>query len=201
MTARGFTLIEVMIATASFAVVMAIALSFSVSASKQAEFNMIDACEVSALTEISEILRVELAQTAALYNGEDVNGTSITNEPINMISPGNMITFRVMAGYNPVSMQTVWSEPITYSLQLMHGEIADGLDNNGNGRIDEMCLLRFATAAGQPVERFLRTDLLFDNPGQLEFILNPEGTLLEYRLFDDTGIRQSGTISLVNLDY
>lgn len=55
----------------------------------------------------------------------------------------NSITFSVNAGY---AGAIIWSAPITYQLTMDEGELQNGIDDNGDGRIDEQLMTRTQNA-------------------------------------------------------
>jgi len=191
----GFTLLEVMIAAAVFAIIASIALSFSIAATTQVEFNTEMASALAGEVFLIEEMEQELAQSAVTYEGEDEAGAPVSDSIV--VNP-NSITFRKMVGYNPQTFNAVWSDTITYDLAPARGEIdGDGVDNNDNNLIDEFCLQR-TDSEGQ---RFISTQVYFADATKLQFVLN--NTLLtitlNYMSSKDTEVRRTINVALQDL--
>ncbi len=158
----GFTLLEVLLASGIFAVVATLALSFSATATKQAEINTNIANTLVGQVNALDKMREELSVSATAYTGEDEFGTAVADT---ILIGTNSVQFRKVIGYNPGTFQTIWSSFITYRLAAAPGEtLGNSLDDNFDGNKDEMCLKRFQAEE----EAFLTTDLCFESAAKFE---------------------------------
>jgi len=201
---KGFTLLELMIASAIFAIISAIALSFSVAATKQTEINTRMAYALSGIVRLLDTVKEELGQSSEEYVGyELVEGQADDGYPdgspdwgqgapdtISIVS--DSITFRKLIRYNTVRQYRIWSTPITYQLGLNRGEVNNGIDDNGNGFVDELCLHRQQDGK----TTFPTTELLFEKPSDLKFTSTDNYVTMELKYMLDKGYKESISTSM-----
>lgn len=124
----GVTLLELLIAAAILAVIGAMMMSILLTTSNT--YN----------SEVSAVTLDQNGRWAMDRITEDVRGAVASTRQIVVTGADTSVTFRPNVGYFGGALQL--GNPITYKVQLMPGEIDDGLDNNGNGLIDERQLVR-----------------------------------------------------------
>lgn len=175
----GFTLLEIMISTSIMVVVLGMALSITIAATKQAGVNTLTASGQIGLIAVIEKIQEELGQSRIMYEGELADGTVLPVNDQIIVDPLNpdRISFRRVIGYNRDTYNTIWSDRITYMLVIARGEgnVPDGLDNNGNGFIDEYCLAR-VEGIDPNVDPFgfLTTQIYFTDPGVINVAANED---------------------------
>ena len=132
------TLMELMISVA----ILAAALSFAMS-------SMMETQKTSTIL-IAESNTAQEARRILAQIGDDLldaGKATINLGPDcaeSQLPPGSTcLSFTRWAVVQPLTDPLTWEEvQITYSLIYVNGEVNDGNDNNGNGLIDEMALLR-----------------------------------------------------------
>ena len=166
----GFTLIEVIIASTIFVIIMGTALSFSGTFGNQVNSETRIAGLMADASYVLNKLDSDLCFTKAIYTGYEESTTTEIPENDGIIINSDSIEFRRYLYFNIADSKDVWSKPMKYQLVPSHGEIAgDGIDNNHNGYIDELCIQR---DNGDGTTEYLRTDLLFADPADFSFALN-----------------------------
>lgn len=124
--ASGYTILEV-----AFASAIALGLLFAIAtttrqASRAYEEGQSRARLVAAAHQALDRIAVEL--DTARFDSLDPVGTLVGNGSAT-------ITFTQAAGYGGGAMN--WTAPVSISFQLERDELNDGLDNDGNGLVDE----------------------------------------------------------------
>ena len=154
---RGFTLLEIMISVAVLAI-MVVGI-YSVLASSQSLY-------VTGVSrnEIQDRVRRALDAIALeLRQGSSGLGAGITFATAG--SAGDeTVTFCMCTGY--AAGVPTWSAPITFTTITSDGEADNGLDDNGNRRIDERKIMR--TQTGRP-DKMIADNL---KEGSLRFTRN-----------------------------
>ena len=179
----GMTLMELMISVA----ILAAALSFAMS-------SMMETQKTSTIL-IAESNTAQEARRILAQIGDDLldaGKATINLGPDcaeSQLPPGSTcLSFTRWAVVQPLTDPLTWEEvQITYSLIYVNGEVNDGNDNNGNGLIDEMALLRkevdVATAVTNTTTiayNIREKDDVFSEDGGLSFLL--EGNLLTIKI-------------------
>lgn len=133
----GFTLLEVMIASAIFTVVMGAALQLLVVGSRT-----ISTLDAFAQAEIQARNHMETM-------AKEIRQSGLMSTDWSVAADGSSITFNKCLGSN--GFTAYWSPAITYSLTAAPGEaLGDGIDNNNNGLTDEGMLTRVEAPDATP---------------------------------------------------
>ena len=137
----GYTMVEVMIVTAIFASVMAACFSIIVSSNK-VEMRSISSGQ---LYEQARVLSERIAR------GLRFSGLSSPNFSVSEQEGVTTGSFRKCLGFDSQLELPSWGSLITYELRAMPGsgetDITDGVDNNGNGVVDECGLFGLVEGA------------------------------------------------------
>jgi type II secretory pathway pseudopilin PulG len=141
MDQRGFTLIEVVV-VAGCLVVMILAIGATILASQD---NYAAGMTLSSLQNHAQSVMDKIAK-------EVRQSGPLTFFPV----PSNTdnLTFQKSVGYSGGAVQ--WGNAITYAFQYETGENDDGVDNNGNGLIDEGIIVRTENGQNITIARWVR---------------------------------------------
>ena len=175
----GMTLMELMISVAILAAALSFAMSSMMETQKTSTILIAESNTAQEARRIMAQLSDDLLDAGTNQMSPLITDSSCNNEDPNFGS--NCLTFKRWAVVQPLTDPLTWEEvQITYSLIYVNEEVNDGKDNNGNGLIDEMALLRkevdVATAATN------RTTIAYNIRGDdgLSFLL--EGNLLTIKI-------------------
>lgn len=148
MARRAFTLVEVVIAASIMTVVMLFVVGAMNTSLTAANFDM-------AMTTINKDLRTSIDRiTSELRDGggdEFDNNYVTTHDPVTATVSAPTVSFRRRTGLSGAedgltaanSAALNWGPVITYALADSANEISgDGIDNDGDGLIDEQSLMR-----------------------------------------------------------
>ena len=130
---NGFTFVEVVVALSVFALIMlitlmALASSTSIYSTTAAMGNT---------QERARAIVDKIANELKFCGPDECDGWNFPDQ-----TEVKTISFSRPSGYDVGSSLKQWGAVITYSFQLDAGEVADGLDNDGDGLIDEAVLYR-----------------------------------------------------------
>lgn len=143
---QGVTLVELMITISILAVILTMVGSFFLSSQYTYQTSMlksgIETNAHRAVAMMADELRNAGASTIAPVPAKPAGATSIT--------------FQVNERFQDGAI--VWSNPITYSLAYEPGETADAADENGNGLVNEMVLVRTKDGRTVRMAGFVRED-------------------------------------------
>jgi len=132
----GYTVLEVMIATAILTVVMMVCFGI-ISTSQKLETHSI---KTGQLHERARFIAERIARELRYSSADSPNFEVSDSAGVTWVS------FRKCLGYDAALQQPNWGRLITYELRVdtNSGEtdITDGIDNNNNGIIDEGALFR-----------------------------------------------------------
>ncbi|MFH1707471.1 MAG: prepilin-type N-terminal cleavage/methylation domain-containing protein [Planctomycetota bacterium] len=186
MKSTGFTLLELMIASSILFVVVGIALMFSMSATQETRSNTINARTEQNIVRLMETMQMDLSQSAPHYwgNAENPPGELVRTDSATRWNPifagddisvaantsAAFIQFRKIVPptfYPGPEFSVVWSDPIRYELRLADHELTNGIDDNGNGMVDECVLVRIDTVIGDAVP--VAPDLYFGTTNSISF--------------------------------
>ncbi len=133
----GFTILELLIAaTISAGLIYAIANS-TLRASRAYAEGSLRSNLISRAHQVVDRIAAQLEQA----------GVGTLQPPLLPLATSSTLTFQQVVGYGGGAV--VWSADNVFAFQLETGEIADGLDNNGDGRIDEGVVV-WTQNVGQP---------------------------------------------------
>lgn len=152
----GFSLVEVMIATAILAILFSAVLGTMTMGMQT--FN-----SASALVDIQNQARRTLDDIARAIQPAGLSTISPT--PPALGSPGtHTITFQPCTGYDVANDLQQWGSVTTIAFAYERGEANDGVDNNGNNLIDEgIVTLLVAGSGNKTLGHWLKEDGLSFN--------------------------------------
>ncbi len=127
---RGLTLVEVAVSTFVFSIAVAIALTAGVNMNRAAT----DGMQYSHISTIGSTVLDRLAEDIA---DADLNTITMPNP-----AGSQTVTFQRVTGYNQTTGSLTLSAAITYLWRIDPSELPNGLDDDGNGVIDEGQIVR-----------------------------------------------------------
>jgi len=122
-TRAGFTIIEILVSVSVLGIAFA---SISMVAQANMRAHSVGALEVSMESQVTDTVdRVIEELRLAGRETVTVGGTS------------NSIQYELPLGLSPLDSSMMWDQPRLIRFEYEAGEINDGVDNNGNGLVDE----------------------------------------------------------------
>jgi hypothetical protein len=153
MNSRGFSVFEVIVVAGCLALMMlAVGAVISAGHDNYAAGMTVSSIQDSAQAVVSRIID-EVQQSGSATFFPAPNNT-------------DNLTFQKCAGYAGGAIQ--WGNAITYAFQYDTGEVDDGVDNNGNGLIDEGIIVRTENGQSITIAHWVREGgLLFTLNGDI----------------------------------
>jgi len=135
---KGFTILEMVFAIG----LLAVAATLSI-------FAMIGSYQISSRTLVRTELQEEVRALADRIV-RDLRFSSVSCDAWNFpdLEPVTSFSFSQCTGFDPTTAFRTWGDVITYQLSLAPGETENGIDDNGDGLVDESAL--YYTRGSQP---------------------------------------------------
>ena len=143
----GFTLLEIVIVMLIFSIISTAALTLLISSQNVFGSGTTIANLENQARRIVEQLANEIQQSSV---------SRLSPAPPALPEYLDSMTYQINIGY--VNGVIQWSTPITLAFQYAAGETDDGIDNNGNGMIDEGFLTRTQDGVTQYITYWVKDD-------------------------------------------
>ncbi len=166
---KGLTLVEATVALVLLVAVIGLAVSTLLTTTRVLGQASDHAVVEATAQRAANIVIVEVRQSGRPGSGSGIAVDAGTPTPG---GGPNRIVFRKNLGFDETTETITWSPAVTFAFEYDDRESGNGLDDDGDGLVDEGRLVRLDTDPGGAARRIVVADRLLDT---LRFELDPGG--------------------------